>query len=127
MKKKLKENYEKACNDYARAFCDKHGYDYSETYWVGTPGSILSVCDYDVDMETIIQDIELEAKKEEFLRWYDYCLRLGMLSVLTPNFSSWVRGCPRRSEKEIKKLEDKKKRIEELKNELEKLIEDERI
>ena len=37
MNTKLKSDYEKACNAYLQAFCEKHGYDYEDATrsWVG--------------------------------------------------------------------------------------------
>ena len=37
MNTKLKSDYEKACNAYLQAFCEKHGYDYEDAArsWVG--------------------------------------------------------------------------------------------
>ena len=37
MNTKIKSDYEKACNAYLQAFCEKHGYDYEDAArsWVG--------------------------------------------------------------------------------------------
>jgi len=102
----IKKQHKMACDAYLRAFCEKHGYDIEDARWVADrPGEIAEVCDYFVDMTTIIDDIDLDAPEEEFLKWYDYTLELGMMGKKgLPNFRSWVRGCPRCREQDIAKL-----------------------
>ena len=114
----LKSNYEKACNEYLKAFCEKHGFDFQDSYWIGDRiGEIADVCSYCVDMQTIVDDIDLEASEDEFLTWYYYCMLMRELDFKeNPNFRSWIRGCPRKSEQEIEELA--KRKIEELKEEL---------
>lgn len=36
--------YRQACNQYLALFCDKHGYDFRDTYWVGNElGDIATI------------------------------------------------------------------------------------
>jgi hypothetical protein len=56
-------------------------------------------------MQTIIADIEMDAPKEEFIKWYDYNLVANEFGLTTPNFESWLRGCPRVSDEAFKKLQ----------------------
>jgi len=123
-KKVLKQNYEKACNDYLDAFCVKHGFNRFDTYWIADRvGEIADIADYTVDMSTIIDDIELDAPEEEFLAWYDYCTEMHFLGAeTTPNFRSWVKGCPRKTKEEIEELRQHHQKIVETKEELERLI-----
>ena len=125
-KETLKTNYKKACNGYLAAFCKKHGYDYIDAKynWVGGDvGGIACIADYLVDMRTIIDDIQLDAPEEEFLKHYDYCLELGLLGVTElPNFRSWIAGCPRRSDAEIEELKRLHNNVEEAKKILEDCI-----
>lgn len=116
----LKKNYEDACNAYLRAFCQKHGYDEQDavdSWAAGDVGGIASVGDEFVNMDTIIADIDTQAPENAFSEWYDYCLRLHMISdeITTPNYRSWLRGCPRKSEDEISALEAAHARLEEAK------------
>ena len=119
-KDNLKKNYENVCNGYLVAFYKKHGFDFKDARWIADrPGEIAEVADYCVDMQTIIDDINLDAKEDEFIKWYDYCQEMQFLGAeTTPNFMSWINGCPRKSESEIKHLKLLHKRVEELKNEL---------
>lgn len=123
--KTLKSNYEKAVNDYLRAFCDKHDFDYEDAKesWVGGDvGGIVCCADYFIDMQTIIDDIHMDAPEEEFIKWYDYHLELSTLGMTAPNFRSWLRGCPRKSDDEIQAIRDAQKRVEDAKEMLNDLI-----
>jgi hypothetical protein len=105
-KEKAREYFVKGCNEYLRLFCEKHDFDYAKTPWVGgSVGEIVLCGDYYVAMPTIIADIENDAPKEEFLKWYDYNLVAHEFGFTTPNFESWLRGCPRVSDETFKKLQ----------------------
>jgi hypothetical protein len=56
--------------------------------------------------------------EEEFTKWYDYNLVAHEFGFTTPNFESWLRGCPRVSEETFKKLQG-------LKNDLDDAIKEE--
>jgi hypothetical protein len=120
-KEKLKKDYRDACNAYLKEFCYKHGYSYGSpgTWWVGDDaGGIAVIGDYTVDMETIRTDIDLDAPEPEFLAHLDYCIRAANLDITIPGFKSWVRGCPRKTDKWLTRMERKqekaKKAIDEL-------------
>ena len=123
-KSTLKANYEKAVNDYLKAFCKKHDYEYDPDCWVGGYiGTVACIADYFVDMEDIITDIELNAPKDEFVKWYDYTTELNFFGVKgLPNFCSWVKGCPRMSKAAIEELRAAQKKVKEAKEVLERLI-----
>lgn len=126
MRNQLKKNYEAVCNAYLLAFTAKHEYDFEDARWIGDRvGEIAEVGDQIVDMVTIRTDIDRDVPEGEFLKWYDYCLKIGMIDnkIPTPNFEHWAMGCPRKSEGEILELEAKARRIEELKQELKDAIE----
>lgn len=99
--------YRQACNQYLALFCEKHGYDLHDAEWVGgEPGDIATIGDYCVGLRTIIDDLEMDAPEEEFIRWYDYCLEAHDLGIESPNFRSWVKGCPRIPEERLQRLRD---------------------
>ena len=107
-KEKAKEYFVKGCNEYLRLFCEKHDYDYEEAKesWVANcVGDVTCVGDIFVGMQTIITDIEMDAPEDEFIKWYDYNLVANEFGFNTPNFESWLRGCPRVSEETFKKLQ----------------------
>ena len=99
--------YKRGCNQYLALFCKKHGYDLRDADWVGgAPGDIATIGDYYVGMRTIIDDLEMNATEEEFIKWYDYCLEAHDLGITSPNFRSWVKGCPRIPEERLQRLRD---------------------
>ena len=107
-KEKAREYFVKGCNEYLRLFCEKHDFDYEEAKesWVANcVGDVTCVGDIFVGMQTIIADIEMDAPEEEFIKWYDYNLVAHEFGFNTPNFESWLRGCPRVSEETFKKLQ----------------------
>ena len=84
----------------------------------GDVGGMTSCGDYYVGMQTIIEDIDLDAEEDAFFKWYDYCLRADEFNLNIPNFKSFIKGCPITSEETFAKLES-------IKNELNNLIEQE--
>lgn len=109
MSKELaRAHFIKGCNEYLRVFCEKHDFDFDEAKdsWVGGSIGEITMCgDYYVAMSTIIADIEMDAPEEEFVKWYDYNLVANEFGFTTPNFESWLKGCPRVSEETFKKLQ----------------------
>lgn len=126
-KDKAKEYFVKGCNEYLRLFCEKHDFDYEEAKesWVANcVGDVTCVGDIFVGMQTIITDIEMDAPEEEFVKWYDYNLVAHEFGFNTPNFESWLRGCPRVSEETFNKLQGLKNDLDDaIKSEKEKLSE----
>lgn len=121
----LKSDYINACNAYLKAFCEMYGFYYDPDFWVEV-GTIIEVGDYYVNMDTIRTAVDKGVPREEFVKWYDYCMDCGSLDIPSPNFDSWLRGCPRMSDEEIRELMERSHKIEELKEELRKLIEEKR-
>jgi hypothetical protein len=120
-KEKAREYFVKGCNEYLRLFCEKHDFDYEEAKesWIGNcVGDVTCVGDYFVGLQSIIADIEHDAPEEEFIKWYDYNLVAHEFGFTTPNFESWLRGCPRVSEEAFEKLQR-------LKNDLDDAIKEE--
>ena len=114
-REQAKDLYNRGCNAYLQLFCDKHGYDYevAKDSWVANEvGGIVCVNDYFVDMQTIIDDVDLPATEDEFLKWYDYCLEAAEFGLTTPNYKSWVKGCPRTSKESFDNLRAIKHNLE---------------
>lgn len=108
MRNQLKRNYKASCNDYLKAFCEKHDYDFEDARksWVGDRvGEVVEVADYYVDMTTIRTDIDKDAPEEEFVKWYDYDLTMKILGEPSMNFDHWLMDAPRKSKEEIQDLE----------------------
>lgn len=99
-REQAKDLYNSGCNAYLQLFCEKHGYDYEDAKdsWVANEvGGIACINDYFVDMQTIITDVEHCSDESEFIKWYDYCIEADEFGLTTPNYSSWLKGCPRTS------------------------------
>lgn len=106
------------CNKYLKTFCEKHGYDFDDATnsWVaGFDGTVVLCGDEYVSMEDIIIDIEKDAPEEEFLKWYWYCLDANDAGASTPNYSSWLNGCPRLSKEELERYKEKKENLKRIK------------
>lgn len=111
-KEQLRQNYENACNDYLRAFCEKHEFDFEDASWVGDDvGGIALVGDLDFNMATIITDIGEEAKEKELWKWYDYCAEAGEFNLAIPNFRAWLHGCPRTDSATFDRLRSLKQKL----------------
>ena len=120
------ENYNKACNAIAELWVKKHEFDLTDSFWVGnTIGGVFCASDFFANMETMLIDLKLDAPEDQFIKWHDYCVRAGMLGVTTPNFHSWLKGCPIRSDDELKNLEALQAKIEALKKELQEAVNNE--
>lgn len=107
------------CNKYLRAFCEKHDYDFEDATesWVSNFDGTIVLCGDDyISMEDIILDIESKAPEEEFHKWYYYCLDAYDAGVNTPNYYSWLNGCPRLSKEEMEAKLKRKKQIDEIKD-----------
>ena len=108
----LRENYDKACYAYLMAFCEKLGFDYADAAqsWVGRDVGGITLCaDYYVSMSDILTDIDMDAPDDEYVKYYDYCLRVHSIAdgkLKVPNYDSWLRGCPRMSEERLQRLEE---------------------
>jgi hypothetical protein len=106
-KETAREYFEKGCNEYLRLFCEKHEFDYelAKSEWVvGDVGTIVCCGDYFVCLSDMMTDIEQDAPKGEFGKWYEYAVDAHTLGITAPNYSSWLNGCPRCSQEEINRL-----------------------
>lgn len=129
---KLWNEWVTICNKYLRAFCEKHGYDFDEATnsWVSNfDGTVVLCGDEYVTMEDIIIDIERNVPEEEFLKWYYYTIEVYPLMGCSPNYESWLNGCPRLTKEEInKKIEitqiPENEKITRLKKEMDDLIDE---
>lgn len=115
--KLLKENYEKACEEYLKAFCNAYEIPYENDSWVADDvGTIACVGDYYFDFTDVIKyavDNNL-SDRHELLQWYDYVLFAIEYNQNQPNLKAWVSGCPRLSEEQQRQLVDKKTEFENL-------------
>lgn len=114
-REQVKDLYKKGCNEYLRLFCEKHDFDYEDAIksWVGNDvGGIVEVCDLFLDMQTIIDDIDFDAPLNELREWYYYCLEANEFGLVTPNYRSWLKGCPRTPKESFDNLRSMKRAFE---------------
>ena len=104
MVQSLKSNYENACNAYLVEFCKKHEFDVRDAEWVDI-GGVANICDYYVSLVDMMIDIEKDAPRGEYWRYYDYALRCSMLGVVHCNYNNWLRGAPVKSEEQLREIE----------------------
>ena len=127
-RKTLQSVYRAACDNYLHAFAKKHGFDTRDCSWVSDePGGVASVGDYYIDMQTLKDDIDMDAPEEEFIKWYDYTSECAWLDLPDRcNFRSWVKGCPRYSEETFGRIRALRKNVESAQEMLRKAIEEEK-
>lgn len=126
-RKTLQTMYRNACNNYLEAFAEKHGFGMEDCEWVcDDPGGIATVGDYYVGMQTLTDDIDLDAPEAEFLRWYDYDLSCTELGLPSCNFRSWLAGCPRHSDDTFSRLRTLRQEVDDARIRLETAIEEEK-
>lgn len=118
-RKTMQQLYNTACNNYLEAFAEKHDFDMRDCGWVSDePGGIATVGDYFVDMQTLKDDIDMDATEKEFLKWYDYTMSCSETELASCNFRSWLKGCPRYSDATFEKLRRLKSEVEEARQRL---------
>ena len=109
----LQSLYKTACDKYLETFAKRHDFSIRECRWVADePGGVAEVGDYMVDMQTIIDDVNMNADSFAFFAWYEYtmeCHELGLPDVC--NFRSWLRGCPRYSRERLEYLRELKQQV----------------
>lgn len=95
--KLLKENYEKACNDYVRALLTLWGVDYKYGYWIGD--EVGGVFDIDgwitIGMQDIVYCVENNIMSKEVDEWQDYYIKCHEYNLPTLNLNAWHKGAPR--------------------------------
>lgn len=116
----LKETYEVTCNTYAHDFAVKH--EYSFDGWVADRiGEVAVMGDYYVDFEDIRYDIDNNIDSKEYDKYYNYCVDILGLTVTTPNYDSWCKGCPRIPQEIIDKIRKQRNELNTLIKETEEL------
>lgn len=103
-KNKAKTLYEEGCNLYLHLFCEKHRFnaEHPETFWVANNiGGVAFIGEYPVDMEIMRYDIDNDIPEDQWLRWHDYSLECTALGLTSPNYKSWLKGCPTYSQEQL--------------------------
>ena len=109
---RLRKKFIKACDDYARVFCNK--YDLGDYFWMADRGEYLAVCDYVISFTNVMYMVDNDVPWSKFVEWSEYVYRINMIDrdLSTPNLKSWCMGCPRKSEEELLKSEEELLKLE---------------
>ena len=59
-------------------------------------------------------DIDNNVDVNEYVKYYDYCLEVGMLNLTVPNYESWCKGCPRIPQEVLDKIQGLRREYNEL-------------
>lgn len=87
--------------------------DYAETSWVADERvGTLEYGDYYITYEDIITDLMLNAECDCIWKYNEYIQRCAFLGIKTPNYKSFLRGCPIVEDEVLCKLESMKKDLE---------------
>lgn len=126
--KTMREAWENICNEYLRAFCEKHGFEYDPRDWVGSSsGGVGTVVnpgggDHWISMDMIRYDIDNAVPVEKFQEYEDYEARVRDIELsydllykpnreegrlVHINYPSFCQGAPRPySDKQLRDMED---------------------
>ena len=126
-KEQLRSAYNKAVEDYTSAFLKNFGLPkYDESEWVANRiGEVYQTYDDKyVEFSDMKYCVDNDVDYETFCSWYDYTERALMLGITIPNLDTWCHDGPRLSEEQLKDLEKKRQHIQQIKDDLNGLIND---
>ena len=113
----LKENYEKACNEYIKALLTLWDVGCDCGYWIGDEvGGIYDIDGWiTISMQEIVYCVENNVTSKEVSEWQDYYIKCNDYNLPTMNLNAWHKGAPRH---DFTKLDAAKKALEdEIENE----------
>jgi hypothetical protein len=124
-KNKAKSLYEEGCNLYLHLFCEKHGFnaEYPDTCWIANNiGGVAFIGDYLVDMETMRYDIDNDIPEDQWIKWYGYSFECTALGLTSPNYKSWLKGCPTYCQEQLDEVKRLRNNIHEAQHQLDDYI-----
>lgn len=103
-------------------FKEDYDIDQIQDLYVGQElGGIFEINDHFFNFSDAYFCLKHQVKSDVLFDWYDYNLRWHPYKHYI-NINSWVMGCPRRSDEEYNRILEAQRRVDEAKEELEKLI-----
>lgn len=132
----MKALWDKLCNKYLAAFCEKHGLDLDDAYWVRSePGTVAAIGDYFVGIDEMRYDIDNNIEESRFFEWYYYTLDIREIEgeyhmmqnykeFTNVSFESYCEGFRPYSEQDIEGFKADIRSISEFKRKFEKEIGD---
>lgn len=130
IKSRIKK-WNQICNEYLNEFCVRHDYTFENDMWVGGDiGTVVLIGDMYVSMDEIRYDVDNNINEDYFEQWYWKKMEVAELTDYTENYmnyESYCKGAPDYWTKErMQSIRASKKRVEEVKAELLKEIENTR-
>lgn len=106
-KEKLRTDFDKAVDAYLDALVEMYGWDSYYGGWVAADrtGVYAYAEDVFINLSDIIYIVDNDVPKEEFDKWYSYCLWANDFNMTIPTLPAWVKGAPRASKAEMERLE----------------------
>ena len=117
-KEEIKEAYINACNDYVHKLMEiwnildeDEEVDYS--WWVGDEVGGVFCCDDDmfIDMNDIVYCVDNDVDHETYSNYIEYITKCEEYGFNTINLNAFVKGAPRVSDEEFRKLGEIKQQL----------------
>lgn len=115
-KELLKQNYEKACNDYVAALLDIWELDAYYGFWIAD--EVGGLYDYGegvftIGMEEIIYCVENNIQKKDYTDYVEYNVKCLDFNLPTMKLEAWHMGAPRIPQEKFDHLDALKKELNE--------------
>lgn len=103
-------------------FKEDYDIDQIQDLYVGQElGGTFEINDHFFHFSDAYYCLKHQVKSDVLFEWYDYNIMWHPYKHYI-NINSWVKGCPRRSDEEYNRILEAQRRVDEAKEELEKLI-----
>ena len=111
---KLRQSFDKVVNKYVAALLEMYEWDAYYGYWIAddTTGIYAYSDNHFISLHDLIYIVDNKVPEEKLDEWEEYCLWAHDHNEPVPNIHSWVKGCPRVSKEEIKRLDSAREDFE---------------
>ena len=108
-------------------FKEEYDIDQIQDLYVGQElGGVFEINDYFFNFSDVYFCLKHPVSGDVLFEWYDYNLKWQPYQHYI-NIKSWVRSCPRRNDEEYNRILEAQRRVDEAKEELERLIKENKI
>ena len=117
--KTLRKQLDAVIENYTKTLCERFKIDEAYCYWAADDNTGIYRCadDLFLNLSDVIYIVDNNIERKVVEEWQEYCIFAHDFQQSIPNLPSWVKGCPRLSKGEIKRLKA-------LRDELEQTIKD---
>ena len=111
---KLRQEFDKVVNKYVATLLKMYEWDAYYGYWIAddTTGIYAYGDNHFIALHDLIYIVDNKVPEEKLDEWEEYCLWAHDHNHPVPNIHSWVKGCPRVSKEEIKRLDSAREDFE---------------